>query len=60
MNNELATLDVDDALDQDEEHLPLEIATGYVLASSAPAALTAELVKRPIVLRLVLGGPRGP
>ena len=39
--------------------LPLELPTGYVVASSAPTALTAELVNRSIVLRLVSGGPRG-
>ena len=53
--NELATLDVGDDLDEVEEPLPLELPTGYVLGSSAPAALTAELVKRPIVLRLGIG-----
>ena len=58
-NDELATLDVDDDLDEGEEPLPLEIPTGYVLASSAPAALTAELVKRPIVLRLGIGRLKG-
>ena len=40
-NDELATLDVDDDLDQRAEPLPLEIPSRYVLASSAPAALTA-------------------
>ena len=32
-NDELATLDVDDNLAEGEEPLPLEIPTGYVLAS---------------------------
>ena len=54
-NDELATLDVDDDLDEGEEPLPLEIPTGYVLTSSAPAALTTELVKRPSVQRLGIG-----
>ena len=57
--NELATLDVGDDLDEVEEPLPLELPTGYVLGSSAPAALTAELVKRPIVLRLGIGRLKG-
>ena len=39
-NDELATLDVDDDLDESEEPLPLEILTGCILASSTPAALT--------------------
>ena len=42
-NLELATLDVDDDF-KGEELLPPEVPTGYVLASSAPSALTAELV----------------
>ena len=53
--HELATLDVDDGLDEGKQPLILETPTGYVLASSAPVPLTAELVKRPIVLRLELG-----
>ena len=58
-NDELATLDVDDKLAEGEEPLPLEIPTGYVLASSAPAALAAELVKRPVVLQLGIGWLKG-
>ena len=49
---QLTTLHVDDDLDEGEEPLPLETPTGYVLVSSAPAALTAAFVKRLIVLRL--------
>ena len=52
VNDELTTLHVDDDLDEGEEPLPLETPTGYVLVSSAPAALTAAFVKRLIVLRL--------
>ena len=51
-NGELATLDVGDDLDQDVEPLPLEIPSRYALVISVPAALTAELVKRTIVLWL--------
>ena len=58
-NDELATLDVDDDLDEGEEPLPLEILTGYVLASSAPASLTAELVQSLMVLRLGIGWLKG-
>ena len=58
-NDELATLDVDDDFDEGEEPLPLKMSTGYVLGSSSPAALTAELVKRPIVLRLGIGRLKG-
>ena len=54
-NDELAALDVDDDLDEGEQPLPLEVPTGYVLTSSAPAALTTELVKRPSVQRLGIG-----
>ena len=54
-NGELAILDADDDLDEGEELRPLEIPMGYVLASSAHAVLTAELVKRPIVLRVGIG-----
>ena len=56
--NVVATLDVDDDLDEGEEPLPLELPTGYVVASSAPTALTAELVNRSIVLRLGIGWPK--
>ena len=58
-NDELATLDVDDKLAEGEEPLPLEIPTGYVLASSAPASLTAELVQSLMVLRLGIGWLKG-
>ena len=55
------TLDVDDDLAEGEESLPLETPTGYAyaLVSSAPTALTAALVKRPIVLRLGIGWLNG-
>ena len=43
-NDELSTLHVGNDFDKGEELLPLEVPTGYVLASSAPSALTAELV----------------
>ena len=43
-NDELATLDVDDDFDEGAELLPIKVPTGYVLAISAPSALTAELV----------------
>ena len=58
-NGELATLDVGDDLDQDVEPLPLEIPSRYALVISAPAALTAELVKRTIVLWLGIGWLNG-
>lgn len=51
-NDEPATLDVDDDLDGGEENRPFQIPTGYVLVKSAPAALTAVLVSRPIMLLL--------
>ena len=53
-NDELTTLDVDDDLAEGQP-LPLEILTGYILVSSAPASLTVALVKRLIVLRLGIG-----
>ena len=58
-NDELQSLDVDDNPDETEEPLSLEIPTGYVLVRPAPAALTAELVKRPILLRLGIGWLKG-
>ena len=54
-NDELTTLDVDDDLAEGDEPLPFEIPTGHVLVSSAPATLTAALVRRLIVLRLGIG-----
>ena len=54
-NDELATLDVDDDFDEGEELLPLKVPTVYILANSAPSALTTELVLRPILLRLGIG-----
>lgn len=59
--DELKTPDVDDDLAdlEGEEPLPVEIPTGYVLVSSAPAGLTAALVKRPIELRLGVRGLTG-
>lgn len=58
-NDELATLDVDDYLDEGEEPLPLDTSTGYILPNSAPAALTATLAKRSIMLRLDIGWLKG-
>lgn len=58
-NDELGTLDVDDDFDEGEEPVPFEIPTGHALASSARMALTAELIKRPIVLRLGIGWLKG-
>ena len=58
-NDELATLDVDDDFDEGEEPLPLKMSTGYVLGSSSPAALTAEHVKRPVVMQLGIGWLKG-
>ena len=58
-NDELQSLDVDDNPDETEEPLSLEIPTGYVLVRPAPAALTAELVKRPTLLRLGIGWLKG-
>ena len=43
-NDELTSLDADDNCDEGEELLPLKVPKGYVLASSAPSALTSELV----------------
>lgn len=53
--DEIATLDIDDDLADGEVPLPLHIPHGYVVASSAPAALTAALLKQPIMLRLGVG-----
>ena len=58
-NDELATLDVDDDFDEGEELLPLKVPTVYILANSAPSALTTELVLRPILLRLGIGWLKG-
>ena len=59
VNDEVATLDVDDHLAEGEEPLPLEFPTGYVLVSLTPVGLTAALVKRLIVLRLGIGWLKG-
>ena len=46
----MAVLDIDEELADDEVPLPLQIPGGNSLVSSAPAALTAALVKQSILL----------
>ena len=53
--DELATLDIDDDVADDEALLPLEVPAGYSLVSSAPTALTRALVNQEILLRLGMG-----
>ena len=57
--DELATLDIDDDVADDEALLPLEVPAGYSLVSSAPAALTEALVNQELLLRLGMGWFRG-
>ena len=57
--DELATLDIDDDIADDEALLPLEVPAGYSLVSSAPTALTRALVNQEILLRLGMGWFRG-
>ena len=57
--DELATLDIDDDVADDEALLPLEVPAGYSLVSSAPTALTRALVNQEILLRLGMGWFRG-
>ncbi|CAN0437204.1 unnamed protein product, partial [Pylaiella littoralis] len=58
-HDDLATIDIDDDLDEGEEPLSLEIPAGYSLESQVPAALTAVLVRRSIVLRRGIGWLQG-
>lgn len=58
-HDDLATIDNDDDLDEGEEPLPLEIPAGYSLESQVPAALTAVLIRRSIVLRRGIGWLQG-
>ena len=53
---ELATLNIDDDIADDEAFLSLEVPAGYSLVSSAPAALTQALVDQEVLLRLGSGG----
>ena len=57
--NEEAVLDMDDDIADDETLLPFEVPGGYSLVSSAPAALTQNLVNEEILLRLGMGWFRG-
>ena len=57
--DELATMDTDDDVADDEVLLPLEVPAGYSLVSTAPAALTRTLVHQEILLRLGMGWFRG-
>ena len=58
-DDELALLDIDDDVTDDEALLPFEVPDGYSLVSSAPAALTRNLVNQEILLRLRMGWFRG-
>lgn len=51
-NDEVASLDIDDDLDEAEESLSLDIPAGYSPESLVPAAISAALVKRWIGVRL--------
>ena len=51
--DELATLDIDDDVADDEALLPVEVPAGFV--SFAPAALTRALVKQEILRWLGMG-----
>ena len=53
--DELATMDTDDDVADDEALLPLEVPADYSLVSTAPAALTRALVHQDILLRLGMG-----
>ena len=55
----MAILDIEGELADDEAPLPHQINGGYSLVSSAPAALTAALVKQSIMLRLGVGCLKG-
>ena len=57
--DELATMDTDNDVADDEVLLPLEVPAGYSLVSTAPAALTRALVHQEILLRLGMGWFRG-
>ena len=57
--NEEAVLDMDDDIADDETLLPFKVPDGYSLVSSAPAALTQNLVNQEILLRLGVGWFRG-
>ena len=57
--DELATMDTDDGVADDEVLLPLEVPAGYSIVSTAPAALTRALVHQEILLRLGMGWFRG-
>ena len=57
--DELATIDTDDDVADDEVLLPLEVPASYSLVSSAPAALTRALAHQEILLRLGMGWFRG-
>ena len=57
--NEMAILDIDDELADDEVLLPLQTPGGYSLVNLAPAALTAAQVKQSIMLRLCVGWLEG-
>ena len=56
---EMAILNIDDELADDEVLLPLQIPGRYFLVSSTPAALTAALVKRSVLLPLGVGWLKG-
>ena len=57
--DELATMDTDDDIADDEVLLPLEVPARYSHVSTAPAALTRALVHQEILLRLGMGWFRG-
>ena len=57
--DELATMDTDEDVADDEILLPLEVPAGYSLVSTTPAALTRALVHQEILLRLGMGWFRG-
>ena len=58
-DDELATLDIDDDVADDEALLPLGTPADNFLGSSAPAALTQALVNQEILLQLGMGWLRG-
>ena len=57
--DDMAVLDIDEELADDEVPLPLQIPGGKSLVSSAPASLTAALVKQSILLKLGVGWLKG-